>query len=90
MALDKDRWGTNVAAAIKAIGVTAGTPVTDTQLQNLWKAIKEQDKTEINTNADIDLASNDISVLPGSFSNTGGPVAGLGLNSPIVLNSKIK
>ncbi len=90
MALDKDRWGQNVADAIAALGVVAGTPVTPTQLADMWKAIKGEDKTEVNANADIVLLSADIPVLPGTFSNAGGPVVGAGLNGPATLVSKIK
>lgn len=93
MALDKDRWGAAVAAAVQSIGVVAGTPVTTTQLELMWKAIKNEDKTEVNTNADIDLDLGDL-VVPGSSgllsTSPGNPVGGTGLNNAVVLTEKIK
>lgn len=69
MPTDSDTtWGTNIANAIKALNVQAGTPVTDAQLQQLWAAVKAEDKTQLGK-ADV---------APGSFSNGGGPVGGVG------------
>ena len=42
-------WGKDVADAIKAIGVTAGTPVTDAQLEAMWAAIKGEDREQLTT-----------------------------------------
>lgn len=52
MALDSATiWGKAVADAIKAIGVSAGTPVTDTQLEQIWAAIKGEDRSQLTTKA---------------------------------------
>lgn len=76
MALDKVRWGNALAAAVKAVGVTAGPLVTDAQLQQIWQAVAQEDKTEINTNAGIELQAADITVPGVGLSNAGGPVTG--------------
>lgn len=54
MAMDGDSWGTSVASAIQAIGVSAGTPVTPAQLEAVWKAIKGEDVTHLTNNVEVD------------------------------------
>ena len=76
MALDKTRWGNAIAAAVKAVGIQAGTPITDGQLQAVWQAITQEDKIEINTNAGIELQAADITVPGAGLANAGGPVVG--------------
>lgn len=76
MALDKTRWGNAVAAAVKAVGVQAGTDVTDAQLQAIWQAMADESKKEINTNAGIELQAGDVQVPGAGLSNGGGPVTG--------------
>lgn len=44
----------------------------------------------IQTNADIVLDASDIDIDPGSFSNSGGPVTGLGENVAVTLTQKIE
>lgn len=61
-------WGAETAAAIKAVGVTAGTKVTDAQLAQIWEAVKTVTVASLGTG----------DVAPGSFSNGGGPVGGTG------------
>ena len=63
-------WGQQVAQAIKAIGVQAGTPVTDAQLEATWAAVKTIDTSQLGK-ADVQ---------PGSFvaPSGGGPVSGTG------------
>ena len=52
MALDSATvWGKDIADAIKAIGVSAGTPVTDVQLELVWAAIKGEDRSQLTTKA---------------------------------------
>lgn len=81
MALDKDRWGTSIAAKIKALGVSAGTPITDAQLQAVWKAMADASKSEITTNADIQLSAGDLQVPGAGLSNGGGAVSGTANNA---------
>ncbi|MEE8299289.1 MAG: hypothetical protein V3R67_07915 [Thermodesulfobacteriota bacterium] len=95
MSLDKDRWGQNVADAVAAIGITAGTPITPAQLAIVWKAIKGEDKTEFNANADIDLSAADISTnVPALGINDSVPLActgqATGTNQAVILTQKIK
>lgn len=42
MALDKDRLGDAIAAAVQAQGITAGTPISTGQLQTMWRAIAKE------------------------------------------------
>lgn len=54
MALDPaSTWGEAVAAAIKAVGVSAGTPVSDTQLEAVWTAVKTEDRDQLTTKAEV-------------------------------------
>lgn len=84
MAMNNTVWGDAVAAAIQSVGVVAGTPVTPTQLQLIWRAIKGEDITHLIGNAEInDVQSNGvtgngpaggplpIASLPGTGSITG-------------------
>jgi len=94
MAMDKDRLGTAIATTVQIFKPAPGTPITTAILVDMWKAIAGDIITEINDNADIDLALGDI-VTPGpsgllGAAGPGQPVGGAGLNSPIVLAGKIK
>lgn len=52
MALDAAAvWGKSVADAIKAVGVSPGTPVNDTQLEAVWTAIVGEHRTQLTTKA---------------------------------------
>lgn len=44
-------WGKSIADDIAALGITAGTPVTPTQLELLWTTIKAEDRTQLTTKA---------------------------------------
>ncbi len=70
MALNTNRWGDAVAAAIQAEGITAGTPITTGQLEDIWRAIKGEDVTEITTNA---LVSTTVTGATGT-GPSGGPL----------------
>ena len=50
MALDPSGWGTKVAQAVKAIGITGNQKITDGQLAQVWQAICGEHDTEISTN----------------------------------------
>lgn len=70
MALDSPSTvGAEIAAAVKAVGITAGTPVTDAQLQAMWTAVYTQIYTQLTTKA---------AVAPGSMNVGGTPVVGAG------------
>lgn len=93
MALQSDRWGPAVAQAVKswaAANVPQDDFISDAQLEDVWKVITAQHKTELNEHQDIVLESNDIPVLPGSFQAGGDNVTGLGLNSPVTLEQRTK
>jgi len=81
MALDKVRWGNAVANAVKAVGVTAGTDVTDDQLKLIWQAMAGESKTEINTNAGIELQAGDLQIPGSGLTASGAPVAGTAANA---------
>lgn len=57
MPLDGQAWGTLVAAAVKsaAAGVTPGTPISDAQLQTIWKAICQTHDDYISNNAFVQV-----------------------------------
>ena len=46
--------------------------------------------SHIQTNADIVLDTSDIDVSPGTFSNSGGPVTGVGESIAVTLTQKIE
>lgn len=70
MALDPNRLGTAMAAAVDAVGIVAGTPVTDAQRKAIWVGVAQAIVDEFTANAMVN---------PGSFATpTGGPVTGEG------------
>jgi len=70
MALDSDRLGTAIAAAITANAPSDNTPVTPTQLTNIWKAVALEIVNEFKNNGEV---------LPGSFlDSTAAPITGTG------------
>lgn len=76
MALDKTRWGDSIAAAVKSLGITAGEPITDNQLKQVWQKVAEASKSEINENAGIQLEAADITVPATGLNSPTGPVTG--------------
>lgn len=92
MPINSNDWGDRVAAAIQGFGITAGTPITPGQLQQIWRIIKGEDKTEMTTKADIDLPAADIKTDPGTFlDSVGQPVTGVGTSQATgALNARIK
>lgn len=66
MALDGNRLGSAVAAAIQGFGIVAGPQITTSQLEQIWQAVFREDVTEYKSFADI---------LPASH-------GGLALNNP--------
>ena len=46
-------WGKAVADAVKALGVEAGTAVTDTQLEAMWTAVKTEDRGQLTGKSNI-------------------------------------
>lgn len=71
MALNGNNWGVAVASAVKAAAasITPGTPVTDEQLEAVWKAVKNADTTHITTQAVTSTpgAASGGSTLPGTI-----------------------
>ena len=62
-------WGKDVADAIAGLGITAGDPITSTQLELLWKTIKQ---VTIDNMAKADVA-------PGTFNDSlANPITGVG------------
>lgn len=53
MAMNNTSWGDAVAAAVQAVGVSAGTPITPLQLKLIWRAVKGEDVTHLIANAEI-------------------------------------
>lgn len=95
MAMNSNAWGDRIAAAIKGFGITAGTPITDGQLQQIWRLVKSEDQTEIDENVDINLDLGDIvSDVPalGILDSTTNPCTGqaTGQNQAIVLEGKLE
>lgn len=70
MALDPTRMGDAMATAVDAVGIVAGTPVTDAQRKAIWEGVATAIIAEFTANAMVN---------PGSFTTpTGGPVTGEG------------
>ena len=61
--------GAQIQAAVAALGITAGSPVTAEQLTAMWTAIYQVIYTELTTKAEVQ---------PGSFNCGGTPVSGSG------------
>lgn len=81
MALDKTRWGNSIAAAVKSLGIVAGAPITDNQLEQVWQKVAEASKSEINENAGIELSAGDLTVPADGLNSPVGPVTGQALNA---------
>lgn len=91
MAIDSQgRWGPAVATAVKsfAAGLSTTQFITDAQLTQLWKVITGQHQSELNTHQDIILQAADIKVDPGTFSNGGGSVTGVGVSEAATLTQR--
>jgi len=63
-------WGEDVADAIKAVGIVAGSDITDIQLETVWAAIKGEDRTQLTTKA---LISTTVTGVTG-VGTPGGPL----------------
>lgn len=73
MALVGNNWGANVAAAVQGVvsaNCVPGTPITTTQLENIWKAICSAHVSYITNNAATMTpnAASGGSTLPGTVS----------------------
>ena len=59
MPLNSTVWGPAVATAIRnaitAQGIQAGTPITDSQIDEIWKAITLAHDTHISANASVSI-----------------------------------
>lgn len=70
MALNGDRLGVAIAAAIKSSVPAADAPVTDAQLETMWKLVANEIVNEFTSNG---------VVLPGSFQDAEArPITGTG------------
>lgn len=82
MAIDKDAWGTRIRDAINAVGVVAGTPVTQAQLEQIWRAIKDEDKTELTTKMEYTHQAGDFNVpATGIVDSVSQPCTGTATNA---------
>lgn len=94
MPMNQNVWGPAVADALQT-WASANVPqdqfITGAQLEEAWKVITGQHKTHLNDNADIELDTADIDILPGTFEDSANqPITGLGENSAVTLTQKIK
>lgn len=87
MAMNKDRLGDAIKAAVLALNGSSGglTGGEHSQLQAFCRAIANEIIEEIKNNADIDLQAADIPVDPGTFANGAGPVLGTGTSQAILI-----
>lgn len=53
MAMNPTTWGAAVAAAVKALNIQAGTPITDAQLVTVWQTITSEHDSHISANAAV-------------------------------------
>lgn len=60
-------WGKNINDAIDALGITAGSEITDAQREGIWAAVKTEDKVQLGK-ADV---------APGTFIDSPGATGGL-------------
>lgn len=63
MALSGSGIGTTVAGIFQSMKPTAGSPVTETRLQDIWIAVMDAIYTDIKANAEV--LPNTFEVLPG-------------------------
>ena len=92
MPINSNDWGDRVEAAVRGFGITAGNPISQGTLAQIWRAIKAEDKTEMTTKADIDLQATDVPVDPGTFKDgQGQAITGVGQSQATgPLNARIK
>ena len=91
MTMNKDSWGTLTFNKIEAMGITAGTPITDDQLSEVWKRVAESNKEHISANADIDLQAGDIPVpATGIKDSLNAPCTGAAATGAKNLTTRIK
>jgi len=78
MALDADRWGQAVSDAVFGFTVPQTSFITKSQLDQIWKIVCGEHKTEINTNA---VVTTNVSVASVTGVTTGAGVSGPGTGS---------
>lgn len=78
MALNKTRWGDNIAAAVKAIGITDQAKITDEQLKLIWRAMAQESMVELAANAVVAPGTMNIinpeTSAPVPVTGNGGPI----------------
>jgi len=73
MALDSNTtWGANIRAKITALGITDGTPVTNTDLDAIWSEVKMEDTSQLGK-SDV-AAGTFVDGMASPVTGVGGPV----------------
>jgi len=78
MPLNNTRWGDAIAARVLALAVADDAPITIGGLQQVWRAVKDEDIIEWAANGTITLLAGDI-LVPASatlLDSTGNPCTG--------------
>lgn len=91
MPMQQTPWGTLIAQKVKSLGVQAGTPITDAQLEQTWIKVAEACKEHLQGNADIDLQAGDIPVPGAGLKDSlNAPVTGSAQSGAKLLSTRIK
>jgi hypothetical protein len=67
MALDKNRLGSAIATAVKAISIPQSSPITDAKMIEIWQAVSDEIIKEFTTNGVV----NTIVITPDTINGTG-------------------
>ena len=91
MAMQENPWGTLIAQKVKSLGITAGTPITDAQLESVWQKMAEATKEHFQANMDVDLQAGDIPVpAAGLKDGQNLPCTGAAASGAKTLTTRIK
>lgn len=91
MAMQENPWGTLIAQKVKSLGITAGTPITDAQLESVWQKMAEATKEHLSANMDVDLQAGDIPVpATGIKDSLSAPCTGAASSGAKTLTQRIK
>jgi hypothetical protein len=88
-------WGTLIYNKIQALGVTAGTPISQATVEACWQKMAEATKEHFETNLTLDLQANDIPVPANNGAGLisaapGNPVTGATANNAATITGRMK
>lgn len=74
MALNANRWGDAIAAAVAAVPIPQDEFITEAELQNIWRIICAEHITELSANAEVAPGAF-IDSMAGAVTGIGGPIS---------------